>query len=500
VKAAGRALEIVAVGLGQAGGNLAAEFARRGYRALAFNTAASDLATLSSPGYSLPKDQRVYIGLDGNDGAGADASYGRECVAAHAATIRERVAELAADADIVLLTCGLGGGTGSAMAELVTVLDQLSIPLVVLATLPAQHESGVAKVTAVRAVNELVAESLLGWIFVDNARLTELFGSVSLDRYYAEINKAIVEQLDVLNRLNDRPAARAMRPLDGEDLRTVLLSGGLLSFGTKQLDSLDAKTILEAVHECFEASSLMPQGYSLGSVSYLGLALDAPASLLASTPFSLFEEVSEQLKKQTGGAAVYLGTYRDVQATHATLRLVASSQSLPEGMREMVGVAKREGAQLRSKLDKTVSRLDLVEVDQMQLFRGGATASRRNRSSAPPPAGATSAISPAADEAPVRSPARASAAAGFAERHTYEQMVREYLTNESDEVRRQVARRLDNDSRSNDLTARFYAVRAMAKIDPNVFADALRTAANDEDPNVRAMASKALELQQSPDA
>jgi cell division GTPase FtsZ len=50
VRSAGKALEIVTVGLGQAGGNLAAEFARRGYRALALNTASSDLSTLSSSG------------------------------------------------------------------------------------------------------------------------------------------------------------------------------------------------------------------------------------------------------------------------------------------------------------------------------------------------------------------------------------------------------------------------------------------------------------------
>lgn len=496
MKVAGRALEIVAVGLGQAGGNLAAEFARRGHRAIAFNTAASDLSTLSSRGLLLPEEQRVNIGVDGHDGAGSDASYGRECVSAHAKTIRERVSELAVGADIVLLTCGLGGGTGSAVAELVTVLDELSLPLMVLATLPAQHESGVAKVNAVRAVNELVAESLLGWMFIDNARLAESHGSVSLDKYYPEINKVIVEQLDMFNRLNDRPGVRAIRPLDGEDLRTLLLSGGLLNFGSKELATLDVKSVIEAVHECLEVSNVMPQGYSMESVSYMGLAFDAPESLLASTPFSLFEQISEQLKEQTGGAAVYLGTYRDDAATGATLRIVASSQSLPEGMREMVGAAKREGAQLRSKLDKSVSRLDLAEIDQIQLFRSGAGASRRPRSIAPGP---SPSMPPARmSEAPAITNERASV--GSAERQAYEQLVRDYRTSDSEDVRKRVAQRLDTDARSSNLIARFYAVRAMAKIDPVLFADALRAAARDEDATVRAMASKALSQAQVTDA
>lgn len=494
MKVAGRALDIVAVGLGQAGGNLAAEFARRGHRALAFNTAVSDLSTLSARGLLMPEEQRVYIGIDGHDGAGSDASYGRECVSAHAAAIRERVAELAAGADIVLVTAGLGGGTGSSVAELVTVLDELSLPLMVLATLPAQHESGVAKVNAVRAVNELIGESLLGWIFVDNARLAESHGNVSLDRYYPEINKVIVEQIDALNRLNEREEAQPIRPIDGEDLRTLLLSGGLLNFGTKELEGLEVTTVIEAVRECLQFSSVAPQGYALDSVSYLGLALDAPESLLANTPFSLFEQISEKLKDETDGAAVYIGTYRNDSTDKATLRVVASTQSLPEGMRDMVGVAKREGAQLRSKLDRAVGRLDLTEIDQMQLFRAGASASRRSRP--PPAAGIPSSFPSMLPGAPPRV-AIAEAGpggdrAGFAERKAYEQLVRDYRASQSDEVRKRLAQRLEAEARSSNLITRFYAVRAMTKIDPGLFTESLRLAAKDEDATVRAMAQKAL--------
>ena len=85
------------------------------------------------------------------------------------------------------------GGEIAAVAELVEVLGDLSLPLMVLAALPNDHESGITKVNAVRAVNELVKENLLGWIFVDNSRLAQAHGDVSLDRYYAEINKVISE-------------------------------------------------------------------------------------------------------------------------------------------------------------------------------------------------------------------------------------------------------------------------------------------------------------------
>ena len=120
MKPASKSLEIVVVGLGQAGGNLAAEMTRRGYRSLALNTATTDLDALGRGALRLPDEARLYIGIEGYDGAGADLNYGRECLEANAEHIRERVGELAEGADLVLLVAGFGGGTGSGLSVLVT--------------------------------------------------------------------------------------------------------------------------------------------------------------------------------------------------------------------------------------------------------------------------------------------------------------------------------------------------------------------------------------------
>jgi len=77
MKPADRALDIVAIGLGQGGGNIAAEFGRLGYKVMALNTAHTDLSSLAPGGNVAPRsaesalsrDQCVYIGLDGYDGA-----------------------------------------------------------------------------------------------------------------------------------------------------------------------------------------------------------------------------------------------------------------------------------------------------------------------------------------------------------------------------------------------------------------------------------------------
>jgi cell division GTPase FtsZ len=423
----------------------------------------------------------------------------------NAAKIKDRVAAHAAGADIVLVTCGLGGGTGSAVAELVKVLSDLSLPLIVLATLPSDHESGIAKVNAVRAVNELVKEPVLGWVFVDNARLAQAHGNVSLDRYYTEINKVIGEPLDAMNHLNERSGVTPIRTMDSEDLRTLLLSGGLLNFGSRQMTRLTTETVIDAIRECVQFSSLMPQGYALDSVSYLGLVLEAPESILSSTPFSFFEQLSEQLKDETRGGAIYLGVYRDDRAQQATVRLVCASQSLPEGIREMVSAAKREGAQLRDKLQQTLTGLDLGELEEYDLFRSSPGTVRRPRIPEQPASSAARRPYRPSGAPPAREPASTAAASASlpppsggatADRETYDQMVREYKNSGSEDVRQRVLQRLESDRLSENSLVRYYAVRAMTKLDPALFTEALQAATQDEDATVRAIASKALQQQQ----
>ena len=72
------ALDILVVGLGQAGGKIAGEFHRRGYRTLALNTAQADLRALdaaSANAPSVPERDRLHIGIAGYDGAGTDPTF-----------------------------------------------------------------------------------------------------------------------------------------------------------------------------------------------------------------------------------------------------------------------------------------------------------------------------------------------------------------------------------------------------------------------------------------
>ncbi len=367
-----RSLDIAVVGLGQGGGNLAAQFAQFGYRAIALNTALTDLSALGdgSNRSRLAPEQRLYIGIDGYDGAGGDLNYGRECIRENAARIRQVVAEHATDADLVLITAGLGGGTGSSASELVQILDDLNLPLVVLATLPTEHESGMAKVNAMRGANALVQMEGLSWIFVDNSQLAGVHSDVPMDRYFETINSVIVEPLDALNRINSSTDLVPIRSLDGEDLRRLLLSGGVINYASVDLASLDVEVVVQSVRNALQSSCIMPAGYALEQVATIGLVIQAPDDVLSRTPFAFFDQLNEDVKEATGGAACYLGVYRNrIKNSRASLHLVCSSHQLPTGILAMVNDARREGGVLRDKLQQTLAPLDVSELEQFDLFR-----------------------------------------------------------------------------------------------------------------------------------
>lgn len=527
MKPADRALDIVAVGLGQAGGNLAAEFARLGYRSMALNTAHTDLSALA-PGDrqgTLTREQRVYIGIDGYDGAGADLNYGRECIRESAERIQDAVAIHSEGADVVVLTAGLGGGTGSAIADLVEVLEELSLPIVTLTTLPGEHESGINKVNAARGLSELVKRSAHGWIFADNQRLAQVHGGVSLDKYFARVNQVIVGPLDAFNRLNNRDGVHPIRTLDGEDFRKLLLSSGVLNYADALLPTLSVDSVTSGVREALQSSGVMPSGYSLEEVTYMAVVIEAPESTLASTPFSFYEHLSEQLKNDTGGGALYLGVYRTpaIEGGSARLRLIGSSQSLPAGIQAVVNDAKREGGTLRDKLRRAVDSLDLGEIEEFDLFKTHSRGPAAGRSRRPPPNpdlnladttlperigqksdnghGATNTQAPEASaEGPPTlniPPARTEQEvvtsippSGAVPRNTTEDPISEgdseayakladaFLSSGSHSIRRRIAKRLRAALSSDNPLSRYHSTKAIEKIrreDPAAFDQALAT-------------------------
>jgi cell division GTPase FtsZ len=494
-----KSIEIAAIGLGQGGGNIAAELYRRGYPAIVLNTATTDLSSLVRGPSALPAEHCYYIGAEGYDGAGGDAGYGRECIRRYATAIKRRVEALAQNVDVLLICAGLGGGTGSAVAELISTLAELDLPTLVLATLPTEHESAIAKVNAVRALNETVAHKALGLILIDNAGLAKMHGGVSSDRYYSEINRLIIEPLDALNRLNDREGLVPIRSFDGEDFRRLMLSRGMVSFSTAKLPRLSAEALLDAVTEGLLRNELHPAGYRLENIAYLGVVIEASDIVLANAPFAMFEWLSEQIKAETQGAAVYFGIYRSnaQDSGTTTLRIVASSQSIPDGVHTVVEQAAREGGQLQGKLQRSVAGLELGDLGALNITRNAGTRRRGiaiHRPHRPIAAKPSSEPSKSVGPPPLTLTAAQAVTQGWpVDREAYEHLAREFKATDSDLVRRSLQERLEQDQKSSSPLIRYYAVSTMSRLDPTLFESALRLATRDNDATVRTVALKALQ-------
>jgi cell division GTPase FtsZ len=369
-----RSLDLCAIGLGQGGGNLAAEWRRRGYRAVIFNTAPSDTRALGHhEGLSFPEKLIFDIGLEGTEGAGKDPDYGMSCVRQHADDIRLAVEKNLRGADGILVCAGLGGGTGSAVPELLRVLEGLDLPLITVTTLPSGAESGIVKVNAVRSTNHLVNAELEGRLFIDNERLVEAFPEIDLVSYYPAVNARVFAPLDELNRLNKREQLWSIRSFDGEDLRKVLLSGGVLQTHISRLDAdkpLDAEYLVDVVTTCVNGGNHLAQGLGLPDVAYLALVVVGPEHVLRNTPMQVFDDAVRAVKDRSGGGAVYEGLYVSSD-DNAPLRayVLSASLALPERITSLLGDAQIEGRELARKIQEDLPSLEISPLDGLELFR-----------------------------------------------------------------------------------------------------------------------------------
>jgi cell division GTPase FtsZ len=267
----------------------------------------------------------------------------------------------------VVVAAGFGEGIGSFAPDLVALLREQGLPVVVLSTLPHHYESGITKVNALCAVRDLAQSPPYGWVMIDNEKLSRLHHDVPINAYFETINRAIVEPLDLWNRLNDRTSVQAIRAIDGEDLRTLLLGNGVLSYYSQALPKLGAAEVLETVRASLADNPIMPGGSELANVAYLGLAIEASERVLAETPFSLYEGIVEQTKRETGGAAVYVGLYAaPAEDASATVRVLSCAHTMPASISELVAEAQREAGAIQQKAAQHVGALDLGGLERLR--------------------------------------------------------------------------------------------------------------------------------------
>ena len=210
------------IGVGGGGGNAVNNMIQSGMTGVDFvavNTDAQDLERSLAP-------RRFQLGgqLTKGLGAGADPEVGREA----ALEDRERLAELVVGADMVFITAGMGGGTGTGAAPVVAALaKEMGILTVAVVTRPFGFEKRMA--AADEGIREL-SQNVDSLITIPNEKLLEVLGEqTSMLDAFAAANDVLLGAVQGIADLIIRPG---LINVDFADVRTVMSEMGMAMMGT----------------------------------------------------------------------------------------------------------------------------------------------------------------------------------------------------------------------------------------------------------------------------
>ncbi len=215
---------IKVIGVGGGGGNAVRHMIDQEVEGVDFicaNTDAQALADINSRTI-LQLGSEITKGL----GAGADPDVGR----AAALEDKDRIAEALHGADMIFVTAGMGGGTGTGAAPIVAeVARELGILTVAVVTRPFSFEGKKRVSVADNGLKE-IAQHCDSLITVPNEKLLEVLGkNMTLLDAFKEANDVLLGAVQGIADLIIRPG---LVNVDFADVRTVMSEMGSAMMGT----------------------------------------------------------------------------------------------------------------------------------------------------------------------------------------------------------------------------------------------------------------------------
>jgi len=223
--------KIKVIGVGGGGGNAVAQMIDAGIDGVDFIAANTDAQALRQfKGKTILQiGSSVTKGL----GAGANPEVGRQA----ALEDRDHIIEMLAGADMVFITAGMGGGTGTGAAPVIAqAAKEQGILTVAVVTKPFHFEARRRMTIAEKGIEELAAhvDSL---ITIPNAKLADVLGGETL------LLNAFKSANDVLQGAVQGIAELITRPglinVDFADVRTVMSEMGMAMMGSGQASGED---------------------------------------------------------------------------------------------------------------------------------------------------------------------------------------------------------------------------------------------------------------------
>lgn len=215
---------IKVIGVGGGGGNAVQNMVDSGIGGVEFICANTDAQALE--GSSVNTLLQLGSALTKGLGAGANPGIGREA----ALEDRERIKELITGTDMLFITAGMGGGTGTGAAPVVAEMaKELGILTVAVVTKPFPFEGPKRMAMANAGIDEL-ATTVDSLITIPNEKLLTALGkNVTLLDAFKAANDVLLGAVQGISELITNPG---LINVDFADVRTVMSGMGVSMMGT----------------------------------------------------------------------------------------------------------------------------------------------------------------------------------------------------------------------------------------------------------------------------
>ncbi len=296
VDAANQAAVIKVIGVGGGGGNALQHMLTANMDGVEFICANTDAQALKN---STAKTMlQLGVNMTRGLGAGANPDVGRQA----ALEDRDRIMDILEGSDMVFITAGMGGGTGTGAAPIVAqVAKEMGILTVAVVTRPFAFEGKKRAAVADQGIEEL-SQFVDSLITIPNEKLLSVLGrDVSLLNAFSAANDVLLGAVQGIAELITCPG---LINVDFADVRTVMSEMGMAMMGSGKAQGEDrAKVAAEAA-----ISSPLLEDVNLSGARGILVNITAGMDLAIGE----FDEIGSTVKEfASDNATVVVGTVID---------------------------------------------------------------------------------------------------------------------------------------------------------------------------------------------
>jgi cell division protein FtsZ len=292
---------IKVIGVGGGGGNAVAHMVTSGIDGVEFMCINTDSQALKHA--KVKTALQIGCNITKGLGAGADPEVGRQA----AMEDRDRIVELVEGCDMLFITAGMGGGTGTGAAPVVAqVAKELGILTVAVVTKPFEMEGNKRGFVADHGIAELgkYCDSL---ITIPNQKLLTVLGpQTTLLDAFKSANQVLQGAVQGIAELITRPG---LINVDFADVRTVMAETGMAMMGSGSASGENR------AREAAEAAVSSPLLEDINLAGAHGILVNVTAGMDLS--IGEFQEVGQIVKQfASEDATVVVGTVIDPELSN----------------------------------------------------------------------------------------------------------------------------------------------------------------------------------------